>query len=330
MINRQESDIIKDWKGTLKTPTVSICCITYNHESFIASALNGFLIQKTIFPFEIIIRDDCSTDNTAKIIKDYVAKYPQLIKPIFEKENQYSNGIKSTPVCIAKARGKYIALCEGDDYWQAPYKLQKQVDFLENNDEYVATYHNSTIVDEKNKLIANVQFKNARDYTADEMLCSEAIILTNTVMFRNKNIKHPPAFDSVVNGDMCLWHLLGKYGACKYLGNIKPAAYRIHSGGIWSSLNRADVINESIKTKFAIINNLSGDILHQKRVYDAILSLIIYNLMISIISLRFVLCGRILLLIISYKINIFKLFELFLSKINNKIKKLLKLKEINL
>jgi glycosyltransferase involved in cell wall biosynthesis len=122
---------------------VSISCITYNHEKYIRDALEGFLMQKTDFKYEILIHDDASTDNTAKIIREYEEKYPDLIKPIYQKENQWSKGnyrISST-FNIPRAKGKYIAFCEGDDFWTDPYKLQKQVNFLEENEEFSMSIH---------------------------------------------------------------------------------------------------------------------------------------------------------------------------------------------
>ena len=113
---------------------VSICCATYNHQKYIRDAIEGFLMQKTTFPFEILIHDDASTDGTADIIREYEAKYPDIIKPIYQRENQYSKGIKISQVYqFPRAQGKYIALCEGDDYWIDPLKLQKQVDYMERN-----------------------------------------------------------------------------------------------------------------------------------------------------------------------------------------------------
>ena len=121
----------------LDTPLVSICSITYNHEPYIRQCLDGFMMQKTNFPFEVIIHDDASTDKTADIIREYEAKYPDIVKPIYQKENQYSKGVEICGTYVyPKARGKYIAVCEGDDYWTDPYKLQKQVDFLEGHPEY--------------------------------------------------------------------------------------------------------------------------------------------------------------------------------------------------
>src|SRR5690554_6640453 len=116
------------------TPLVSICCATFNQASFISQAIESFLSQKTSFKFEIIIHDDASTDGTASIVKKYEQEHPNLIKAIYQKKNQYSQGIKPWPNFVFPiARGKYIALCEGDDYWTDPFKLQKQVDFLEAN-----------------------------------------------------------------------------------------------------------------------------------------------------------------------------------------------------
>ncbi len=125
-------------------PLVSISCVTYNHEKYVRDAIESFLMQKFTFPVEILIHDDASTDRTAEIIREYEKKHPDLIFPIFQSENQYSKGVKiSFTYQYPRARGKYIALCEGDDYWTDPLKLQKQVDFLEENPEYVMCAHNT-------------------------------------------------------------------------------------------------------------------------------------------------------------------------------------------
>ena len=113
---------------------VSISCITYNHVSYIRQCIDGFLMQKTNFAFEVLIHDDASTDGTTEIIREYEAKYPDIIKPIYETENQWILGRRGSAVFnFPRAQGKYIALCEGDDYWTDPYKLQKQVDYLESH-----------------------------------------------------------------------------------------------------------------------------------------------------------------------------------------------------
>ena len=113
---------------------VSICCATYNHAPCIRQCLEGFVMQRTNFKFEVLIHDDASTDGTADIIREYEAKYPSIIKPIYQTENQYSKGMSiSATFNWPRAKGKYIAQCEGDDYWIDPLKLQKQVDLLESN-----------------------------------------------------------------------------------------------------------------------------------------------------------------------------------------------------
>ena len=122
-----------------KETLVSIRCITYNHESYIRDCLEGFVIQKTSFPFEAIVHDDASTDGTAAIIREYAEKYPDIIKPIYETENQYSKHDGSLRRIMDEAispSAKYIAICEGDDYWIDPLKLQKQADFLETHPDY--------------------------------------------------------------------------------------------------------------------------------------------------------------------------------------------------
>ena len=124
---------------------VSVMCITYNHEAYIRQCLDNFVNQKTNFKFEIIIHDDCSTDKTKQIIEEYVNKYPNMFVPMFETENQYSKGVQIVDdLMLPKAKGKYIAICEGDDYWCNENKLQMQYDFMESHPECSACFHNTT------------------------------------------------------------------------------------------------------------------------------------------------------------------------------------------
>ncbi|MFW6224817.1 MAG: glycosyltransferase family 2 protein, partial [Bacteroidota bacterium] len=153
-------------------PLVSICCITYNHEKYIREAIEGFLRQKTSFPIEVLLHDDASNDGTSSIIRAYESKYPDLIFPIYQKENQYSKGVKISPTYNwPRARGKYIALCEGDDYWTDPLKLQKQVDFLEKNEEYSMCAHDvKTIYEDDWKEKKNHRFNKPIDNATFEDL----------------------------------------------------------------------------------------------------------------------------------------------------------------
>lgn len=125
---------------------VSIVCNTYNHEKYIADALEGFVMQKTNFAFEILVHDDASTDRTADIIREYEAKYPDLIKPIYQTENQYSKHPITTFFQLPRVQGKYVAFCEGDDYWTDDHKLQKQVDALEAHPELDICAHDACLM----------------------------------------------------------------------------------------------------------------------------------------------------------------------------------------
>ena len=121
---------------------VTVLCAAYNHEKYIRDALEGFVMQKTSFAFEVLVHDDASTDSTAEIIREYEQKYPEIIKPIYQTENQYSKGVNRLfTFMLPRARGKYIAVCEGDDYWTSPDKLQKQVDYIESHPECALVSH---------------------------------------------------------------------------------------------------------------------------------------------------------------------------------------------
>lgn len=136
---------------------VSVLCAAYNHERYIRNTLEGFVAQQTNFRYEVLVHDDASTDATAEIIREYAAKYPDLIRPVYQTQNQYSQGVGITrDILMPLVQGKYIAYCEGDDYWIDSNKLQKQVDFLESHPEYSATAHNCCFVGADGELINGV------------------------------------------------------------------------------------------------------------------------------------------------------------------------------
>ena len=177
---------------------VSVCCITYNQVFYIRQCLDGFLMQKTNFKFEVIIHDDCSTDGTTDVIREYVEKYPDLIKPIFQERNQYQNGCKRILATFVypKAQGKYIALCEGDDYWTDPLKLQKQVDYLESHPECTLTLSNGYGYIEKEKLtvlLNPIPIKESRVITMHEVLKEKnGLIPTASMLFRKEMVESEP------------------------------------------------------------------------------------------------------------------------------------------
>lgn len=185
-----EQQIMASWQGHIDEPVVSVCCMTYNHGPYIEDALEGFLIQETEFPFEILIHDDASVDNTADIIREYKSRYPELIRPIYQTENQYSKGIKPfLNFVIPKAKGKYIALCEGDDFWVCPTKLQKQVAFLESHSDYGLVHGGVNILDQQTgKVIKhfnkNNNIKIPQGQIFHELIVPNHFIKTMTVCYR--------------------------------------------------------------------------------------------------------------------------------------------------
>lgn len=176
---------------------VSICCITFNQKDFIAKALDSFLMQKTTFPYEILIHDDASTDGTQDILKKYEMEYDN-IHVVYELENQYSKGVSITSTFLLPiAKGKYIAFCEGDDYWTSPNKLQKQVDYMEKNPDCTLCFHNAIIVDVNEKMVKNSflpknrfyekYFKrNNCVYTPDDMIKLD-FAPTNSLLYRRSD-----------------------------------------------------------------------------------------------------------------------------------------------
>ncbi len=223
------------------TPLVSICCNTYNHVKYIRDAIEGFLMQKTDFPFEILIHDDASTDGTAEIIRGYETKYHHIIKPIYQTENQYSKGIKiSATYNFPRAKGKYIALCEGDDYWIDPLKLQKQVDFLEANPDCSICFHASKHIKDN---VTNMFYthrpkkipKNNKFEIKHAILGGGGFMATNSMLFLRKHILELPEWmNKTPVGDLPLMLVVASKGYIGYLDDIM-SVYRIMTENSWSS-----------------------------------------------------------------------------------------------
>ena len=221
---------------------VSIRCAVYNHEPYIRQCLDGFVMQKTNFRFEAIVHDDASTDNSASIIREYAGKYPDIIRPIYETENQFSKKDGSLMRIITEAcHGKYYASCEGDDYWTDPLKLQKQVDYMESHPECAMVFGNAIEHWEDNfrtdKLFAEIE---ERDYTGVE-LSDKWIVPTATTLYKSEVYDTPLAKQSVLSGrffandlPLCL--------SCAAMGSIHAfsdvfSVYRRLPSGFWRSLD---------------------------------------------------------------------------------------------
>lgn len=215
-----------------KIPMVSVHCITFNHGAFIAQALDSFLKQQTKFEVEIVVGEDCSTDDTRDVVERYLRLFRGRIRLITSESNvgPAANFERTLQAC----HGKYVAICEGDDYWQDTSKLQQQVDFLEKQTDFVLCFHDAIAFDQSGfeshpQLPAHLQ----KDATAHELIQARPIS-TLTVCFRNVIRELPAEVRNSPILDLCLWSLLGHHGRGKYLPNIRPAAYRKHAGGLMS------------------------------------------------------------------------------------------------
>lgn len=217
---------------TNKSPKVCIRCITYNHEAYIRDCLEGFVMQKTNFPYIAIVHDDASTDGTASIIREYAERYPDIIKPIYEVENQYSKpgnllGKLMNKACL-ETGAPYIAICEGDDYWTDPLKLQKQVDFLESHPDYSLVFANVRLHYENG--LSNETFPlEDRTYNPIELYECQ-LIATPTMLYRsevlkNRNYLMLSSIKRIVMGDLTIYMVastIGKiYGSKEVVGGYR-------------------------------------------------------------------------------------------------------------
>lgn len=235
MISRSQEEIIKKWPKVWDSPMVSIRCLTYNHESFIAQALDGFLMQETDFPFEIVVHDDASTDETANVIREYEKKYNKIIKPIYETENQYSKHNGSiTRIMAPYLRGKYIAMCEGDDYWTDPLKLKKQIDFLEKNNDYSASAHQSVLIGNQSGLFRkNVNSK----ITMKDVVSNSRLFHTASFVYRREPFLSLPSNSKpVLSGDKLFILKVLTFGPIFYFDE-PMCVYRKHDGGMSATVS---------------------------------------------------------------------------------------------
>lgn len=232
---------------------VSISCITYNHAPFIRECLDGFIMQKTNFPFEVLIHDDASTDGTTEIIKEYEEKYPDIIKPLYEEENQWIKGRRGSAVFnFPRAKGKYIALCEGDDYWTDPLKLQKQVDFLEANPDYVMCTHGYNEYWEAHNKISNIAQVSSKEITLSTLIyCSWYFFQPLSLLFRNDAFNIGEYNKYACSRDTILFYYLLTKGKGFYFQE-KMAIYRRHSNGIWTGSNRLQQWMSDYKVRMSI------------------------------------------------------------------------------
>lgn len=248
----------------LSHPLVSIQCLAYNHDKYIRQCLDGIVSQKTDFTFEAIVHDDASKDNTATIIREYANRYPSIIKPIYESENMFSKDVnKMRQIICEQLHGDYIALCECDDYWTDPEKLQKQIDFLRGHLDYSMCFHSARkLYETETKSWLNCEHIENRDYTATEVFVNW-IVPTASIVCRREAWQLRFSLkggDRILNGDIAL--IL----SCMMTGKVRGmseqmSVYRIQGKGITYDIDakkkramRAPLHFECLRDNFPIVD----------------------------------------------------------------------------
>lgn len=211
--------------------SLSVFMITYNHEMFIKQAIEGVLMQKVNFPLELVIGEDCSTDSTRKICEDFAYQYPGTIKLLPSEGNlgMMANSKRTLQAC----NGKYIALCEGDDYWTDPNKLQKQVDFLESNNDFSLCFHRAMLLEGGNFELHPIPELSKEKIEYIDLLSTYNFITTASVVFRNRRFDLTRHFCNNLIGDFNLYFTISRYGKFKCIEEVM-SVYRVHDGGVWS------------------------------------------------------------------------------------------------
>jgi glycosyltransferase involved in cell wall biosynthesis len=237
-------------------PLVSVRTSTYNHAKYIEQCIEGVLAQQTMFPIEYIIGEDYSTDRTREIVFDYARRYPNIIRVITADNNfgMKANGYRTRSAC----RGKYVALCEGDDYWTDPLKLQKQVDFMEDHHDYSLCFHNVQKLYQATGEIETWKRRWTKPYyTLEDVLRDKVFVHTSSRMFRNELISELPNwfYDAPV-GDWPLLVLHAQNGKIGLIDQVM-SVYRVHRSGVWSGANQLKQ-QEIALNLFSIVQSYLG------------------------------------------------------------------------
>lgn len=236
---------IKDIK-----PKVSVVMITYNHEAFIAEAIEGVLMQVADFPIEFIIADDCSTDGTHEIVQDLINNHPKAKRVNFTRHSNNMGIMPNFIWALQQVNGKYIALCEGDDYWTDPLKLQKQVDILEQNNNYSASSHLTKVIYENSSRPDHLHRKHKKNVLTIKDVSGSMPFHTSSIVFRQKLLKNLTFPDGVTSGDKVLTLYLAMCGSI-FMFNDVMSVYRKNEGGISQNLKPESFISDIRIAKWA-------------------------------------------------------------------------------
>lgn len=307
MINKTEQEIMENWKGDISRPVVSVCTITYNHELYITEALDSFLMQETDFPFEIVIRDDNSMDNTYSIIQNYVEKYPTLIRLLDSSKNiGMNNNFMSV---FTDAKGEYIALCEGDDYWCDNNKLQYQYNFILKDIEIDFLIHACYSVNSKSEILKqnNNRFfghdTNQRFVYQDILSYPGQFAPTSSYFIKSSILKQLPNwFNEAPIGDIFIELYAAKENGGIYLPKIM-SCYRVESIGSWT--DKMKKVSPQKKIEYAekmiiAIENMKKDFSNNSTSFDK-----------KINALRFIMATSFL------DLNDFKKFKKLIQPLHN-------------
>lgn len=231
-------------------PVVSVIVCTYNQEQYISQTLDSILMQQCDFDFEILVGEDNGPDSTRSICEQYASKYSQV--KVLDRPHNLGKQ-KNFFDALIKCKGKYISMCDGDDYWQDPLMLQKEVDYLEANPDCVIVYHDSIMVDRQGNVISETEVgkHNKRDFSNEELV--KGVDISNrTICFRNIVDFSKIDTSLVYNEDMFVYAVIGQYGSGHYIDGLKPSVYRVLDGSIWSTMSEI----KQIWLKFGTIKAL--------------------------------------------------------------------------
>lgn len=219
---------------------VTVVCLTFNHAPHVAESLDSFLRQKTDFPFTVLVHDDASTDGTGDIIRQYAAAHPDVIKPILQTENQHSQGVKILARVFSELRTQYAALCEGDDYWSDPSKLQRQVDWMRANPDGSLCGHATLMVTPEGSPVRELRVRDDGDgdLTVEQVLVNHDLLHTSSLVFPSVLVKDlPPYYYMAPVGDRPIKMYLATQGRVHYLDRVM-SHYRYGVTGSWTARMR--------------------------------------------------------------------------------------------
>lgn len=254
------------------SPLISVICLTYNHERYLRQTLDGILGQTLLSETEIIVHDDASVDTTGEILLEYANQWPVRISALIREENLRNLGISLYDVysryIFPEARGKYLAICEGDDYWTDPRKLEKQVEFLESHPEFSICFHHAgiqhgEIIDlEEHHGNTGFELKIRDEFTLEDLLIGN-FIQNCTVVYRNLHLPYPEIFRSLLLPDWPLHLFHAQHGKIKYLRDVM-AVHRVHESGIWNSLSIGEQAFHAKQT-LQCFNKYLGDTMRSEK-----------------------------------------------------------------